>query len=191
VARLVRRESVFVFSVPESGLLSYTRRTSWTRLAWFGWFFPTPSSTIFLHNAAALIVLPFLARLVLAREEGRGSNQQRREDVLLRRRLPAAGVAPGPALRAARRPRLLGRRHHLDRRVGAFDFSPLPSSGRRLRFDFQLYHITMCVTSLICRLPISCICPCCLCVTVLLELAVELVKAPIHVMTWFTSKIPC
>jgi hypothetical protein len=42
-----------------------------------------------------------------------------------------------------------------------------------------------------CRLPISCICPCCLCVTLLLEAAVELVKAPLHVMTWFTSKIPC
>ena len=41
------------------------------------------------------------------------------------------------------------------------------------------------------RLPISCICPCCLCVTLLLEVAVELVKAPLHVMTWFTSKIPC
>lgn len=41
------------------------------------------------------------------------------------------------------------------------------------------------------RLPISCICPCCLCVTLLLEAAVELVKAPLHVMTWFTSKIPC
>ncbi|KAL5220790.1 hypothetical protein ABZP36_025503 [Zizania latifolia] len=40
-------------------------------------------------------------------------------------------------------------------------------------------------------LPISCVCPCCLCVTVLLEVAVELVKAPLHVMTWFTSKIPC
>lgn len=40
-------------------------------------------------------------------------------------------------------------------------------------------------------LPISCICPCCLCVTLLLEVAVELVKAPLHVMTWFTSKIPC
>ncbi|GJN38102.1 hypothetical protein PR202_gb27114 [Eleusine coracana subsp. coracana] len=47
------------------------------------------------------------------------------------------------------------------------------------------------LTTSICRLPISCICPCCLCVTVLLEVAVELVKAPLHVMTWFTSKIPC
>ncbi|KAI4319753.1 hypothetical protein MLD38_033315 [Melastoma candidum] len=35
------------------------------------------------------------------------------------------------------------------------------------------------------------ICPCCLCVTVLVELALELVKAPIHVMEWFTSQIPC
>jgi hypothetical protein len=41
------------------------------------------------------------------------------------------------------------------------------------------------------RLPISCICPCCLCVTVVLEAAVELIKAPLHVITWFTSKIPC
>ncbi|KAF8667050.1 hypothetical protein HU200_053226 [Digitaria exilis] len=40
-------------------------------------------------------------------------------------------------------------------------------------------------------LPISCICPCCLCVTLVLEAAVELIKAPLHVMTWFTSKIPC
>ncbi|KAF3788385.1 hypothetical protein EJ110_NYTH20874 [Nymphaea thermarum] len=42
-----------------------------------------------------------------------------------------------------------------------------------------------------CRLLLSCICPCCLCVTVLVEVALELIKAPIHVMEWFTSKIPC
>ncbi|KAE8662804.1 hypothetical protein F3Y22_tig00113124pilonHSYRG00094 [Hibiscus syriacus] len=35
------------------------------------------------------------------------------------------------------------------------------------------------------------ICPCCLCVTVLVEMALELVKAPIHVMEWFTEQIPC
>ncbi|GKV24930.1 hypothetical protein SLE2022_117810 [Rubroshorea leprosula] len=35
------------------------------------------------------------------------------------------------------------------------------------------------------------ICPCCLCVTVIVELALELVKAPIHVMEWFTEQIPC
>ncbi|TMW88697.1 hypothetical protein EJD97_018221 [Solanum chilense] len=37
----------------------------------------------------------------------------------------------------------------------------------------------------------SCICPCCLCVTVLVELALKLMKAPIHVMEWFTHQIPC
>ncbi|KAG4180238.1 hypothetical protein ERO13_A10G154100v2 [Gossypium hirsutum] len=35
------------------------------------------------------------------------------------------------------------------------------------------------------------ICPCCLSVTVLVEMALELVKAPIHVMEWFTEQIPC
>ncbi|KAM3343474.1 signaling peptide TAXIMIN 1 [Capsicum galapagoense] len=40
-------------------------------------------------------------------------------------------------------------------------------------------------------LTLSCICPCCLCVTVLVELALELIKAPIHVMEWFTDQIPC
>ncbi|KAJ9563494.1 hypothetical protein OSB04_008654 [Centaurea solstitialis] len=32
---------------------------------------------------------------------------------------------------------------------------------------------------------------CCLCVTVMVEVAIELIKAPIHVMEWFTSQIPC
>ncbi|KAK4723558.1 hypothetical protein R3W88_026337 [Solanum pinnatisectum] len=40
-------------------------------------------------------------------------------------------------------------------------------------------------------LTLSCICPCCLCVTVLVELALQLIKAPIHVMEWFTDQIPC
>ncbi|KAE9616913.1 hypothetical protein Lal_00034435 [Lupinus albus] len=35
------------------------------------------------------------------------------------------------------------------------------------------------------------ICPCCLCVTVIVELALGLIKAPLHVMNWCTSKIPC
>ncbi|KAM3706020.1 hypothetical protein ACJW31_03G122100 [Castanea mollissima] len=38
---------------------------------------------------------------------------------------------------------------------------------------------------------LSCMCPCCLCVTVIVEMALELVKSPIHVMEWFTSQIPC
>ncbi|KAH0930123.1 hypothetical protein HID58_015850 [Brassica napus] len=41
------------------------------------------------------------------------------------------------------------------------------------------------------RLLLSCICPCCLCVTILVEMALGLIKAPIHVMEWFTSTIPC
>ncbi|KAF8029529.1 hypothetical protein BT93_E2058 [Corymbia citriodora subsp. variegata] len=40
-------------------------------------------------------------------------------------------------------------------------------------------------------LPLSCICPCCFCITVVVEFALSLIKAPILVMKWFTSKIPC
>ncbi|XP_030538694.1 signaling peptide TAXIMIN 1 [Rhodamnia argentea] len=35
------------------------------------------------------------------------------------------------------------------------------------------------------------ICPCCFCVTLVVEFALELIKAPLHVMEWFTSQIPC
>ncbi|XP_065878332.1 signaling peptide TAXIMIN 1-like [Euphorbia lathyris] len=38
---------------------------------------------------------------------------------------------------------------------------------------------------------LSCICPCCLCATVLVELALGLIKAPLLIIKWFTSKIPC
>ncbi|XP_039146801.1 signaling peptide TAXIMIN 1-like, partial [Dioscorea cayenensis subsp. rotundata] len=38
---------------------------------------------------------------------------------------------------------------------------------------------------------LSCICPCYLCMTILVELAIELIKAPLHVMKWFISQIPC
>ncbi|XP_059439838.1 signaling peptide TAXIMIN 1 [Corylus avellana] len=40
-------------------------------------------------------------------------------------------------------------------------------------------------------LALTCICPCCLCATVIVEFALALIKAPIRVMKWFTSKIPC
>ncbi|XP_022720977.1 uncharacterized protein LOC111278625 [Durio zibethinus] len=40
-------------------------------------------------------------------------------------------------------------------------------------------------------LVLTCICPCCLCVTFIVEFALGLIKAPILVMKWFTSKIPC
>ncbi|KAL1338725.1 hypothetical protein HN51_033327 [Arachis hypogaea] len=38
---------------------------------------------------------------------------------------------------------------------------------------------------------LTCICPCCLCVTLIVEFALALIKAPFSVMEWFTSKIPC
>ncbi|EYU43354.1 hypothetical protein MIMGU_mgv11b0221162mg, partial [Erythranthe guttata] len=41
------------------------------------------------------------------------------------------------------------------------------------------------------RITLSCLCPCCLCVTVIVELALGLIKAPFHVMRWFTKQIPC
>ncbi|KAL9355387.1 hypothetical protein Peur_053357 [Populus x canadensis] len=40
-------------------------------------------------------------------------------------------------------------------------------------------------------LVLTCICPCYLCVTIIIEFAPGLIKAPILVMKWFTSKIPC
>ncbi|KAF5810907.1 putative glycosyl transferase, family 14, beta-glucuronosyltransferase GlcAT14A/B/C [Helianthus annuus] len=41
------------------------------------------------------------------------------------------------------------------------------------------------------ELILSCICPCCFCVTVIVELAIALIKAPFSVMKWFTEQIPC
>ncbi|KAK9075634.1 hypothetical protein SSX86_003960 [Deinandra increscens subsp. villosa] len=38
---------------------------------------------------------------------------------------------------------------------------------------------------------LSCLCPCCFCVTVIVELAISLIKAPFSIMKWFTEKIPC
>ncbi|XP_031268284.1 signaling peptide TAXIMIN 1-like [Pistacia vera] len=40
-------------------------------------------------------------------------------------------------------------------------------------------------------LVLTCICPCCLCVTVIVEFALWLIKAPFLVMKWFTDQIPC
>nr|GMD03049.1 signaling peptide TAXIMIN 1-like [Ipomoea batatas] len=38
---------------------------------------------------------------------------------------------------------------------------------------------------------VSCVCPCCFCVTWIVELAVSLIKAPFSVIKWFTEQIPC
>ncbi|XP_057741058.1 signaling peptide TAXIMIN 1-like [Arachis stenosperma] len=40
-------------------------------------------------------------------------------------------------------------------------------------------------------LTLTCICPCCLCVTLIVEIGLALIKVPFSVMEWFTSKIPC
>lgn len=55
----------------------------------------------------------------------------------------------------------------------------------------SLYDFFVFLGFLFCSILLSVICPCCLCVTVVVELALELIKAPIHVMEWFTSQIPC
>ncbi|KAL8136711.1 hypothetical protein V2J09_002712 [Rumex salicifolius] len=38
---------------------------------------------------------------------------------------------------------------------------------------------------------ISSICPCCFCVNVVIEMALELIKTPIHVIKCIISRIPC
>ncbi|KAK8716387.1 hypothetical protein V6N13_043698 [Hibiscus sabdariffa] len=40
-------------------------------------------------------------------------------------------------------------------------------------------------------LTLTLIFPCCFCVTVIVEVALELVKAPFLVLQWFTHQIPC
>ncbi|XP_028104119.1 signaling peptide TAXIMIN 1-like [Camellia sinensis] len=51
----------------------------------------------------------------------------------------------------------------------------------------SLVGILICIVGSV----LTCICPCCLCVTIIVELALDLIKASIHVMEWFTSQIPC
>ncbi|XP_072968645.1 signaling peptide TAXIMIN 1 [Typha angustifolia] len=66
--------------------------------------------------------------------------------------------------------------------------------GWLLGLPFALLSLLVSIVGIavwIVGLLLSCICPCCLCVTVVVELAIELIKAPLHVMKWFTSKIPC
>ncbi|GMI67790.1 TAXIMIN 1 [Hibiscus trionum] len=40
-------------------------------------------------------------------------------------------------------------------------------------------------------LTLTLVCPCFLCLTVIVEVALELVKAPFVVIQWFTQQIPC
>ncbi|KAG9140570.1 hypothetical protein Leryth_016067 [Lithospermum erythrorhizon] len=38
---------------------------------------------------------------------------------------------------------------------------------------------------------LSCLCPCCICVTAIVDLAIALIKAPFSVLKCFTDQIPC
>ncbi|PIA31230.1 hypothetical protein AQUCO_05100027v1 [Aquilegia coerulea] len=38
---------------------------------------------------------------------------------------------------------------------------------------------------------LSCICPCCVCCTGIVNLAMTLVKLPVDIIIWFIDKIPC
>ncbi|XP_027172875.1 uncharacterized protein LOC113772473 [Coffea eugenioides] len=38
---------------------------------------------------------------------------------------------------------------------------------------------------------LNCICPCCICCTGFVNMAVSLVKLPVKIIRWFTDQIPC
>ncbi|RAL49690.1 hypothetical protein DM860_001981 [Cuscuta australis] len=38
---------------------------------------------------------------------------------------------------------------------------------------------------------VTCVCPCCVCVTWIVDVAVALIKAPFSIIVCFTDKIPC
>ncbi|KAJ6893626.1 signaling peptide TAXIMIN 1-like [Populus alba x Populus x berolinensis] len=66
--------------------------------------------------------------------------------------------------------------------------------GFLLGLPFALLSVLLSVIGVliwIVGLVLSCVCPCCFCVTIIVEFALGLIKAPILVMKWFTSKIPC
>ncbi|ERN13950.1 hypothetical protein AMTRI_Chr01g110890 [Amborella trichopoda] len=66
--------------------------------------------------------------------------------------------------------------------------------GFLLGLPFALLSLLVSIVGIlvwIVGLALTCICPCCLCVTILVEFALELIKAPLHVMEWFTSQIRC
>uniref|UniRef100_A0A9I9EMZ6 Uncharacterized protein n=1 Tax=Cucumis melo TaxID=3656 RepID=A0A9I9EMZ6_CUCME len=65
----------------------------------------------------------------------------------------------------------------------------IPMRSTRIAINYSTKVITLGMT--IFRSVLSCICPCCFCVTVVIEFALALINAPILVMKWFTSKIPC
>ncbi|KAL6975882.1 hypothetical protein U1Q18_024679 [Sarracenia purpurea var. burkii] len=38
---------------------------------------------------------------------------------------------------------------------------------------------------------LSCLCPCCCCCTGIVNLAMDVIKLPFKIITWFTDQIPC
>lgn len=122
-------------------------------------------------------------------------------DVLWRLRVPASWLALRPSFRPPRPNRFPRRHPYMDRRVR---FLFLCSN----RINFAIFFVWIFFFTFLwffsrywfwsgdlffkfIRLLLSCICPCCLCVTIVVEVAIELIKAPIHVMQWFTAQIPC
>ncbi|XP_068664125.1 signaling peptide TAXIMIN 1-like [Aristolochia californica] len=71
------------------------------------------------------------------------------------------------------------------------DFRPL---GFLLGLPFALLSFLISFIGLfiwIIGLLLMCICPCCICFTFVVEFALELIKAPLHIMEFFMSNIPC
>ncbi|KAL9340014.1 hypothetical protein Peur_066233 [Populus x canadensis] len=38
---------------------------------------------------------------------------------------------------------------------------------------------------------LSCLCPCCVCCAALANFAVDIVRLPVRILTWFIDQIPC
>lgn len=142
---------------------------------------------------------------------------RRKKDHVLRWGLQAFGLSAGTSLRLPLPPHLHRRGFRLDRRVSyvlssEFHFFELyelsviilyKKRGEGNMHKLVVWVLIWVLISIIlmlgflflfcgnCRMLLSCICPCCFCVTVVVELALALIKAPFHVMQWFTKQIPC
>ncbi|XP_028770094.1 signaling peptide TAXIMIN 1-like [Neltuma alba] len=66
--------------------------------------------------------------------------------------------------------------------------------GFLLRLPFAFLSLLLSLIGIIIwivGLILTCIYPCCLCVTISIEFSLARIKAPILVIEWFISKIPC
>ena len=96
--------------------------------------------------------------------------------------LQAARMVAGPPLRLPFPHHLRHWHLHLDCWVS------VPSSKEKERGERKKERL---IKYSACRMTISTVCPCFMCVTVVVELALELIKVPLSVMEWFISLIPC